>query len=199
MFKRALVFAVLLAVDLVAMAALFAAYLSAGSSRGGLYGWMMGQMNGSVGAGALGGAGGDWIAIVTLVVLGVLGVAGLVYSLAYPEIKPAALSALPDPLPAAGATEMSWDVLVRTSKEDERKVLGILAAHGGSYLQKFVVKEAGLSKLKTHRIVSRLAERGVVTVERSGNTNQVSLASWVRGVPAPKVAGSEARTVSPRT
>jgi uncharacterized membrane protein len=37
-----------------------------------------------------------------------------------------------------------------------------------------------LSKLKTHRIVSRLVERGVVSVERSGNPNQASLAPWVK-------------------
>lgn len=32
--------------------------------------------------------------------------------------------------------------------------------------------------LKTHRIVARLAEKGIVAVERSGNTNQVSLGPW---------------------
>jgi hypothetical protein len=31
---------------------------------------------------------------------------------------------------------------MRTSKDDERKVLKVLVAHGGSYLQKFVVKPA---------------------------------------------------------
>ncbi len=85
---------------------------------------------------------------------------------------------------------MSWEVLMRTAKPEEQKVLGVLAAHDGSYLQKFVVKEAGLSKLKTHRIVSRLAERGVVTVERSGNTNQVTLAPWVRGGAAKPAAAA---------
>ena len=74
---------------------------------------------------------------------------------------------------------------MRTSKPEEKKVLEVLVAHQGSYLQKFVVKEAGLSRLKTHSIISRLAERGVVSVERSGNTNQVSLAPWVKSEPMP--------------
>jgi uncharacterized membrane protein len=56
----------------------------------------------------------------------------------------------------------------------------VLAAHDGKYLQKFIVKETGLSKLKTHRIVSRLAERGIVTAVSSGNTNEVSLSPWLQ-------------------
>lgn len=194
--KRAEIFGLLIAADLLAAVAIVAVYVSAGSSHGGFYGWMMGQMGSGAGAGASGAPGGAWVAVVALAAVGVVAVAGLGYALAYPEIKPTGLSPAPTPQPGAGSKEMSWDFLVRTSKEDERKVLGVLAAHGGGYLQKFVVKESGLSKLKTHRIVARLAERGVVTVQKSGNTNQVSLAPWVRGAPPPKGAGSEAGMVS---
>ena len=70
-------------------------------------------------------------------------------------------------------------MLLRTSKEDEKKVLQLLSLHGGKYLQKYIVKEAELSKLQTHRIVSRFAERGIVTVAKSGNTNEVSLSLWL--------------------
>jgi len=45
-------------------------------------------------------------------------------------------------------------------------------------LQKYITKEAGLSRLKTHRVVAALSERGIVQVEKYGNTNQVSLAKW---------------------
>lgn len=184
--------------DLVAVGALLAAYLYYGSPHGGFYGWMMGQMNGSGSGAAPGAPGGTWVLLVGLLVLGTAGVVGLAYYVAYPQIKEAPVSRAPAPRSPPADTEMSWDVLFRTSKEDERKVLGVLAAHGGSYLQKFVVKEAGLSKLKTHRIVARLAERGVVTMEKSGNTNQVSLAPWVKGAPLPKAEGRETGTVSSR-
>ena len=118
-------------------------------------------------------------------VLTVVAGAGLIgwgYFTAYPEIRtgPPARSPAAAVAPTVGPP-MNWAVLIRTSKPEERGVLEVLAAHQGSYLQKFVVKEAGLSKLRTHRIVSRLAERGVVYVERSGNTNQVTLAPWVMG------------------
>lgn len=122
-----------------------------------------------------------WVAIAGFASLLVVAIVGLGYFLAYPEIKTAPMPPSPSVLAPAAKPELSWAVLMRTSKPEERRVLEVLAAHGGAYLQKLVVKEAGLSKLKTHRIVSRLAERGVVSVERSGNTNQVSLAAWVRG------------------
>ena len=79
----------------------------------------------------------------------------------------------------ASSSNPSWPVLVKTSKPDERKVLEVLAAHNGAYLQKFIVKESGLSKLQTHRIIARLEERGIVRVVESGNTNEVSLAQWL--------------------
>ena len=153
-------------------------YQSGHASLGGFMGQMMGG-TGPYGT-ALGMPTWVWVAIVGLTVLLVLGVVGLGYFLAYPEIR----TVPAPPIVAASVpqdrSDLSWAVLMRTSKPEEKKVLEVLAAHDGTYLQKFVVKEAGLSRLKTHRIVSRLAERGVVSVERSGNTNQVSLAAWMK-------------------
>jgi len=80
--------------------------------------------------------------------------------------------------PAARA--VNWSVLLRTLKPDEGKVLQVLAAHDGNYLQKYISKESGLSKLRTHRIVARFVERGIVTASKSGNTNEVSLADWLK-------------------
>jgi uncharacterized membrane protein len=45
-------------------------------------------------------------------------------------------------------------------------------------LQKYITKETGLSRLKTHRVVAALSERGIVIVEKYANTNQVSLVKW---------------------
>lgn len=182
--KRAAGFMALAAGALVALVLLVAWYLLSYQPSGGSLGGVMGQM---MGAGGTSGMtlvmpGWVWGGIVVLVALLGAGLVGLGYYLAYPEITPAPLLQQPTQGPEpVRSSEMSWAVLMRTSKAEEKRVLEVLAAHDGSYLQKFVVKEAGLSKLKTHRIVSRLAERGVVSVERSGNTNQVSLAPWVRG------------------
>jgi uncharacterized membrane protein len=47
-------------------------------------------------------------------------------------------------------------------------------------LQKYIRKEAGLSRLKTHRILARLAVRGIVTLNKFGNTNEVQLTDWLK-------------------
>ncbi len=189
--RRITVFVVLVAGSLLALAAVVVWYLAAYQPHGGSVGGMMGQMMGTGGNNgmALAMPQGVWVGTVALVALAVVGVAGLGYFLAYPEIKTAPARAEQAIAAPERGSEVSWSVLMRTSKPEEKKVLEVLAAHDGSYLQKFVVKEAELSRLKTHRIVSRLAERGVVTVERSGNTNQVSLAPWVRGEAAKQTPG----------
>ncbi len=71
----------------------------------------------------------------------------------------------------------------KTLTTEERKVLDVLVAHNGKYLQKYIRADTGLSRLKTHRIVSRLADRGIVTLEQSGNTNEVHLSSWLQNKP----------------
>jgi len=68
----------------------------------------------------------------------------------------------------------------KTLTSEERKVLDILVSHKGKYLQKYLRAETGLSRLKIHRIVTRLAERGIVSLEKSGNTNEVHLSSWLQ-------------------
>jgi uncharacterized membrane protein len=77
-----------------------------------------------------------------------------------------------------------YDSVVKTLTGDERKVLEVLTAHNGNYLQKYIRSEAGLSRLQTHRIVARLTEGGIVTQEKTGNTNQVQLANWLIKKPA---------------
>jgi len=58
---------------------------------------------------------------------------------------------------------------------DERRVVDILIKHDGEYLQKQITKEADFTRLRTHRIIARLAQRGIVTVEKVGNTNKIKL------------------------
>jgi hypothetical protein len=71
-------------------------------------------------------------------------------------------------------------VLLKTMTDEEQKVLNVLIAHKGKYLQKYVVKESGLSRLKTHRIVARFAKRGIVSIKEFGNTNEIIVSDWVK-------------------
>ena len=97
-------------------------------------------------------------------------VVGVIYFLVLPEIREHRVA---DP----GGREAAA-IVMRTLKPDERRVVGVIKVHGGTYIQKFITKEADLSRLKTHRVVAALAERGIVSVEKRGNSNEVTLAEW---------------------
>jgi len=99
-------------------------------------------------------------------------VVGIIYFLVLPEMK--------NYVSATGGGKDVASVVLRTLKPEERKVVSVLDAHGGTYLQKYITKEAGLSRLKTHRVVAALSERGIVQAEKRGNTNEVSLVEWFR-------------------
>jgi hypothetical protein len=105
-------------------------------------------------------------------------VVGVTYFLVLPEIR--TYHSAEGQWGAGSAAEM----VLKTLKPDERRVMEVLMAHQGRYLQKYISKEAGLSKLKTHRIVARFSERGIVTVVRKGNTNEVTLAPWLHPHPS---------------
>ncbi|MFB0567787.1 MAG: helix-turn-helix transcriptional regulator, partial [Candidatus Bathyarchaeia archaeon] len=64
--------------------------------------------------------------------------------------------------------------------DDERKIVETLVAEGGTMLQKDIRWKTGLSRVKTHRVLFRLAKRGIVTVEKYYNTNKITLADWLR-------------------
>jgi len=94
---------------------------------------------------------------------------GVIYFLVLPEMKNYV---------SGGNGRDTTSVVLRTLKPEERKVVSVLDAHGGTYLQKFITKEADLSRLKTHMVVAALSERGIVHVEKRENTNEVSLVKW---------------------
>ncbi len=110
-----------------------------------------------------------------------LGAGGLMYFLLFPEIKRSVQAAVP--VESASAVSVfkgeKVSALLSTMKPEERRVFEVLASHGGKYLQKHISKEADLSRLKTHRIIARFAERGIVTVRPLGNTNEVEISSWI--------------------
>jgi uncharacterized membrane protein len=97
---------------------------------------------------------------------------GVIYFLVLPEIRTYYGQDL-------DSVETGFQMVMKTLGPDEKKVVSILQQHGGTYLQKYITKDAGFSKLKTHRVVARLAERSIVYVVKRGNTNEVSLTKWL--------------------
>jgi hypothetical protein len=137
--------------------------------------------------GMMGGAGHStdpylgYFGLLFTVLIGVIivSVAGLVYFLLFPELKTVSSN---NQKKVAERPEKSIAIesIRRTLTVDESKILQVLENHDGKYLQKYLRKEAGLSRLKTHRILARFAERGLVTLEKVGNTNEVNLSNWLK-------------------
>ena len=160
------------------------------------YGWMS-QMFGGTNSGTSSGMGGmmggqgtqfstnsllPYYGVLFAIIIGltVFGIVGIAYYLLYPQIRMGADSPAvksENPLVPNGVT--AYESVSKTLTEEERKIINVLNAHNGKYLQKYIRNETGLSRLKTHRIIARLADRGIVSLEKTGNTNQVFLANWL--------------------
>jgi hypothetical protein len=186
-----------------------------GSNYGGYNGGMGGMMgNGNYGAT---GSSYLWIIPVALIAVSAVAIIGVAFYFVFPELRyirgscnPQSPQPIPTQIKDTGTTvnvsptvspvsppvspvsnvstaSNNCEVLLKTMTPEEQKVLNVLISHQGKYLQKYVGKEAGLSRLKTHRIVARFAQRGIVTVNEFGNTNEILLSDWVRGSNIPKV------------
>jgi hypothetical protein len=95
----------------------------------------------------------------------------LPYYVAFPELgNPVALEAA-EPLLQSCAVQKTWGngtaykLVLKMFTDEECKVVEVLAVHEEKYLKKYIRKETGLNRLKPRRIVARLAERGILTLE----------------------------------
>ncbi len=137
------------------------------------------------------------IAFIVLVVVAVIGLGGLGYFILLPEIRvsrpmrpssqgnPTIPNNVSSPAPIIQKTNETliaspYESVLKTLTGNERKVVEVLRSHQGKYLQKYIRSEAKLSRLQTHRVVARLAERGIVELEKTGNTNMVMMANWLQ-------------------
>ena len=155
-----------------------------GSSNYGGMGGMMGQTGTTTSSSLLPYFG---VLFAVLIVVTIIGIVGLGYYLLYPQIRFGTVGVIqtiqnisatqPAANPANGATP--YESITKTLTGDERKILEVLNSHQGKYLQKYIRNETGLSRLQTHRIIARLADRGIVSLEKLGNTNQIYLANWL--------------------
>ncbi len=178
-------FLILLIVSIVTLIILFLAmfyFLPSSSTQPDWWNNMWGHMGGMMGGtGQVSDPNLFYFGILFVVVVGIVivSVGGLVYFFMLPEIKTNAQLTQSKSDPNSG-TSSSFESVFKTLNEDEQKVLMVLKNHDGKYLQKYIRNEAKLSRLKTHRILARFAERGIVTLKKTGNTNEVTIAEWLQ-------------------
>jgi uncharacterized membrane protein len=76
----------------------------------------------------------------------------------------------------SGIGKITAEVVTSVLNSDEKRVVDILARHGGKSGQKIIVRESDFSKAKVSRLVKNLKERGVVDIEPiSGRENRIIL------------------------
>ncbi|MBE0512184.1 hypothetical protein IBX38_03945 [Candidatus Bathyarchaeota archaeon] len=117
--------------------------------------------------------------LVLFVVPLVVVVAVLGYALIFPEFSGGKPEEKPSPVPTVEKGESALGAVLRVLNDDERKVIETLVAEGGTMLQKDIRWKTGLSRVKTHRVLFRLAKRGIVSAEKYYNTNKITLADWL--------------------
>jgi hypothetical protein len=110
-----------------------------------------------------------WPGVLMAVIVAGLGV--VAYNLLLPKINPTKISE---------AAPLNYrDAVLRLLKDDERQVVEALTKNGGTAYQRDIQYATGFSKVKTHRVIVRLAERRLVEVTRAGKTNRIRIPSWL--------------------
>jgi len=119
-----------------------------------------------------------WLLLFVVPLLVFAGVLG--YALVFPELGKGEPRLEPSSVPVVEKGESALDAVLRVLNEDERKAIEALVAEGGTMLQKDIRWKTGLSRVKAHRILFRLAKRGIVSAEKHYNTNKITLADWLK-------------------
>lgn len=183
--QKVSIFFILLVVSLVSLIILFLVMFYVLPSPSIQLDWwndMWSHMGGMMGGG---GQASDpylgYFGILFVVVVGIVlvSVGGSVYFLLLPEIKTTKQITQNKTIQTSSKSS-AYESVLKTLNEEEHKILNVLKNHDGKYLQKYIRNEAKLSRLKTHRILARFAERGIVTLQKTGNTNEVALVDWLR-------------------
>jgi hypothetical protein len=67
------------------------------------------------------------------------------------------------------------DAILKLLSKEERKVVSKIVEEGGKALQSEISMLDGMGKVKSHRVIDRLVERGIIEKEQHGKTNLVKL------------------------
>lgn len=73
-------------------------------------------------------------------------------------------------------------IIMKFLSADEQEILALLLKKEGRTTQGEIGRLPGMTRLKAHRFVKKLAERGLVHVEREGKANYVRLVDELRGM-----------------
>jgi len=131
--------------------------------------------------GPMGQNGGWSLTNILLVALIILLVFALIYFVFFPRLENIVSSASIQPeVEEMKEENRNLEVAYRLMEPDETRVVKTIVEAGGSMLQKDISYNLEISRVKTHRILVKLINRGIVTAEKQYNTNNITLAGWLQ-------------------
>ncbi len=63
------------------------------------------------------------------------------------------------------------EIVLKFLDSREKKVVDLLIKNQGKTLQSEVSRSEGMGKLKSHRVIQKLSDKGVIEIQKNGNTN----------------------------
>ena len=66
-------------------------------------------------------------------------------------------------------------IIMKFLAKDEREIVSLLLSKDGMTTQSEIAKLPGMSRLKAHRIIKKLENRGIVHVEKYGKINMIRI------------------------
>jgi len=72
--------------------------------------------------------------------------------------------------------------LIQFLNKDEKLVVQKILENDGKAFQSEISRIEGIGKLKSHRIIQRLSDRGVIEIEKHGKTNIIKLSKNIKEV-----------------
>lgn len=79
-------------------------------------------------------------------------------------------------------TEKVINALIQFLSKDEKKIVEVLIENNGKVFQSEISRIQGIGKLKSHRIIQKLVDRDVITVEKHGKTNIIKLNKQIKEI-----------------
>jgi uncharacterized protein with PQ loop repeat len=77
--------------------------------------------------------------------------------------------------------EKPLETVYRVLQPEEKLIVEAIEENGGVVVpQRKLCEATGLNKVRVHRIVRRLSEKGILQVEAVGHTNRILLQEWLR-------------------
>ncbi len=73
-------------------------------------------------------------------------------------------------------------IIMKFLAPDDREVVSLLLEKDGRTTQSEIARLPGMSRLKAHRIVRKLEERGIVHVEKYGKINSIRIVDELKGI-----------------